>query len=290
MPDKSYTICPNCQHKFKKEFDYCPHCGQANKDLNLNFRFIFSEFLSANFNLDSKILLTLKLLLLKPGMLSREFLAGKRTKYISPIRLYLLVSLVYFFILSVKQPSSDIVQIGTDVEVTDSIATKDEKAADFVTVKDGFKESDSLTDLEKFIMKKLKMLDTKEGNKAFWQSLRKTISTGMFLLMPLTALILMALFYKGSYYFEHLIFVINLQSVLFIISILYNLITWIGNIPGILILEFMLMTCIIFCWIKNFYNLKTRKAIWKTILFLFLFSLLLLVFFIIVIVFSVIVM
>ncbi len=290
MPDKSYKTCPNCQHKFKKEFDYCPHCGQANRDLNLNFRFVFSEFLSANFNLDSEILLTLKLLLLKPGMLSREFLAGKRTKYISPIRLYLLISLVYFFILSVKQPSSDIVKIGADAEVTDSIAAKNKKTDDFIAENNELEESDSLTGLEKFIVKKLKMLDTKEGNKAFWQSLRKTISTGMFLLMPLTALILMVLFYKGSYYFEHLIFVIHLQSVLFIISILYNLITWIGDIPGILIPEFMLMTFIIFYWIKNFYNLKTGKAIWKTILFLFLFSLLLLLFFIIVIVFSVIVM
>jgi hypothetical protein len=100
MIESNKTTCPNCGNDFDKSFAYCPYCGQANKKLNLSFKYVVSEFLAASFNVDSKLFITLKLLLLKPAKLTHEFLAGKRAKYISPIRLYLLISLVYFFILT----------------------------------------------------------------------------------------------------------------------------------------------------------------------------------------------
>ena len=48
-------------------------------------------------NWDSKFFTTLALLILKPWRLTNEFLVGKRVRYVNPLRLYLLVSILFFF-------------------------------------------------------------------------------------------------------------------------------------------------------------------------------------------------
>ncbi|MDQ3804914.1 MAG: DUF3667 domain-containing protein [Acidobacteriota bacterium] len=47
-------------------------------------------------DLDSKVFATFKALLLRPGLLTTEYLAGRRGRYLSPVKLYLIVSAVYF--------------------------------------------------------------------------------------------------------------------------------------------------------------------------------------------------
>ncbi len=58
------------------------------------------------FEVDARILQTLKLLLFKPGSLSAEFSRNRRARYMSPIRLYLFTSLVFFLVLSWKLPNT----------------------------------------------------------------------------------------------------------------------------------------------------------------------------------------
>jgi hypothetical protein len=47
-------------------------------------------------HVDSKIFRTVKHLLLTPGFLTREYFNGRRTRYVSPIRIYLVFSVIYF--------------------------------------------------------------------------------------------------------------------------------------------------------------------------------------------------
>src|SRR5262252_4987894 len=47
-------------------------------------------------HVDGKIIQTVKLLVTKPGRLTTEFLAGRRARFISPVRLYLTCSLIFF--------------------------------------------------------------------------------------------------------------------------------------------------------------------------------------------------
>lgn len=98
------VVCPNCENEFDKHFDFCPHCGQKNKKINLHLNYFIHDFLSGAFNLDSKFFLTFKTLILFPGKLSEEFLLGKRTKYLPPVRTYLIVSLftLHYFLFSLR--------------------------------------------------------------------------------------------------------------------------------------------------------------------------------------------
>ncbi len=63
-----------------------------------------ADLLEEAFSFDSRLYRSVYLLLLKPGVMTREYNEGKRVKYIRPLRIYLFSSIVYFFILSMIRP------------------------------------------------------------------------------------------------------------------------------------------------------------------------------------------
>jgi hypothetical protein len=78
---------------------YCAQCGQKQKSPVRHFRQLAGEFFNDVLNLDTRLLETLKALLFKPGQLSNEYFADRRTRYVSPIKLYFLLSIVAFFLI-----------------------------------------------------------------------------------------------------------------------------------------------------------------------------------------------
>src|SRR5216117_4341392 len=56
-----------------------------------------SDLLNEFLNWDSKFFATIGLLVVRPWKLTNEFLAGHRVRYVHPLRLYLLASIVFFF-------------------------------------------------------------------------------------------------------------------------------------------------------------------------------------------------
>ena len=61
------------------------------------FPYVVADLLNEFLNWDSKFFTTIALLILKPWRLTNEFLAGKRVRYVNPLRLYLLASILFFF-------------------------------------------------------------------------------------------------------------------------------------------------------------------------------------------------
>jgi hypothetical protein len=58
---------------------------------------VIVDVLDSFLNWDSKFFATIGLLIVKPWRLTNEFLAGKRVRYLHPLRLYLLASILFFF-------------------------------------------------------------------------------------------------------------------------------------------------------------------------------------------------
>ena len=58
---------------------------------------VVADLLNEFLNWDSKFFTTIALLIVKPWRLTNEFLAGKRVRYVNPLRLYLLASILFFF-------------------------------------------------------------------------------------------------------------------------------------------------------------------------------------------------
>ena len=86
--------CQNCGEVLLGE--HCYACGQPTRGLVRHFGSIIGDFMDSVFELDSRILRTLGPLLFKPGYLSDEYFAGRRVRYVSPVRLFVFLSLFAF--------------------------------------------------------------------------------------------------------------------------------------------------------------------------------------------------
>lgn len=93
-PPGSGRRCENCGAPLYGE--HCFSCGQPTKGLVRKFSSILGDFFDTVFNIDSRVLRTIGPLLLRPGYLSLEYFAGRRVRYVTPMRLFLFLSLVGF--------------------------------------------------------------------------------------------------------------------------------------------------------------------------------------------------
>ncbi len=88
--------CKNCATALQD--CYCPHCGQKNIDLERPLLQLVGEVLRETFEVDGRAARTLVALFRRPGLLTAEFLAGRRKLYTSPFRLYLVISVLFFVV------------------------------------------------------------------------------------------------------------------------------------------------------------------------------------------------
>lgn len=92
--------CLNCFRNIDQIYNFCPNCGQENTNRNVSFKDLVREFFNNYLSFDSKFGRSIKPFFLNPGKLTNEFISGRRVNYANPIRLYLVLSLFYFFALS----------------------------------------------------------------------------------------------------------------------------------------------------------------------------------------------
>src|SRR6266542_2888730 len=89
------THCENCGAQL--DGHWCAKCGQPAIDYRRSFRHVIADLLNEFLNWDSKFFATIGLLLARPWKLTNQFLAGHRVRYVHPLRLYLLASILFFF-------------------------------------------------------------------------------------------------------------------------------------------------------------------------------------------------
>ncbi len=91
---------------------YCSACGQRDeRQLHSIGHFMAAGFESLT-HADSRFWRTIGHLVAHPGHLTREFLAGRRARYLHPVRLYLIVSVVFFLVAAIVPGDGAVVQIG----------------------------------------------------------------------------------------------------------------------------------------------------------------------------------
>ena len=152
--------CRNCAEDLARKARYCPACGQSTRIFRRPWLQVFREMLDELFDLDGRMLVSLRLLLTRPGELPRDYNDGRRVAHTSPVRMYLLISVAFFFLLPAIVPPDP----------------------------EGLPEHQFSIDL---------------------------YSRGMFLLLPIYALLL-KLFYRRFFYLEHLVYTAYLFSAMFI--------------------------------------------------------------------------
>ncbi len=137
-------VCDNCGRELLGE--HCYYCGQPTKGLVREFSTILGDLADTVFQIDSRILRTLGPLFAKPGFLSLEYFAGHRVRFVSPVRLFVFMSLVAFLLA----------QWSLDINVGDGgvrVGQGEDKTRDSLT------QAKTVAEVEKVRAEAIKQLD-----------------------------------------------------------------------------------------------------------------------------------
>ena len=178
--------CANCGAPLNGP--YCQACGQKAASPNVSLHEFFHEAFHEFAHVDGKIVQTLRLLLTRPGQLTREFLEGRRQRYVSPLRLYLTCSLIFFALAAV--------------------APKAERP--FFTVSRARGEAG----LDPERVRELRREATEKANDAITHTLPRV----MFVLMPVFGLLTWLFYHRSQpFYAAHLYYSIHFHSYVFLL-------------------------------------------------------------------------
>ncbi|MDQ3920180.1 MAG: DUF3667 domain-containing protein [Acidobacteriota bacterium] len=99
------AACPECGTALAG--DYCHRCGEKRPEArDLSVRHFVHDAAKELTSLDSKLLRTVWALLLRPGLLTVEWVRGRRSHYLKPLNLCLGVFALNLFAFSVYKPVS----------------------------------------------------------------------------------------------------------------------------------------------------------------------------------------
>ena len=90
------AVCQNCGAPLLGP--HCYACGQPVSGLVRHFTSILGDALDSILNIDARVFRTLWPLLARPAYLTCEYFAGRRVRYVSPVRLFVFLSILTFFI------------------------------------------------------------------------------------------------------------------------------------------------------------------------------------------------
>lgn len=96
LPPTPLTHCENCGAPLTGEF--CSQCGQHAIDYRRSIFRVLLDAADSFLNWDTKFLHSMNQLLLRPWQLTNDFNAGRRARYVHPLRLYLIASIVFFLL------------------------------------------------------------------------------------------------------------------------------------------------------------------------------------------------
>jgi len=223
VSDPGSHRCLNCDAPAPESF--CPRCGQATRERRAPFLSIVKEVLD-HLSLDAALPRSLFNLLLRPGSLTELYLAGKRASYVPPVRMYLVISLVFFVIFAIRPPDVSEVDVYVGGELVGP--TKPEPGAGprvrgTIRILDSPDETDWLNAwVERRLLagkrERFQQMDPQKLVDELFHGFQRHVKLALFVFLPLLALALKLLFLRsGSLYFDHLIFALHFQSFLFLV-------------------------------------------------------------------------
>jgi Protein of unknown function (DUF3667) len=226
--------CLNCGAAFGVPRPrFCPACGQESNVKPPTLGEFVQQFGGAYFATEGALWRTLKLLLFRPGELTRQYLAGRRKHYVLPLRLYLSISLVTLLLLRVMASGMEGgIEFDGDLSKGQYSLMEVEGRSIGPMIKDGVF---SCGGVPPWVCKRLeRRFDTdpkglQRQTAELGERAVSNIGAAMFVMLPLFAAWL-KLVYLGRRlrYTEHLVFALHLHSFWFLM--------WALMLPGLPVL------------------------------------------------------
>ncbi len=233
------TFCKNCGTALTGQ--YCGACGQRASNRLISLRELVKDAFGDLFELESRLWRTLIPLAVRPGQLTRDYLTGRRARYMPPFRMYLVLSLT-FFIVAFFNPREDLSIL---FEPTSATEAPDPvmRDSDFEDLRENLAEGGiqianesglatcsisgfDASAMPDWLARRLtrerveaacrRIIDV-DGFWAVFDKLVESVPTALFVLLPLMALVLKLLYpLSRRYYVEHLLFVLHFHSFAFL--------------------------------------------------------------------------
>ena len=241
------TYCPNCGAQLSGNF--CQGCGQAAHLHVPSAREFLHEFIAHYVALEGKLWKSMALLIFRPGRLTRDYIEGKRVRYVEPLRLYLSFSIIFFAIFkfsgfgfgdgtpeaaSVRKAEISLEQEAGKAQDTSVVPaprandgaedrgrrTNKNKAAITFDEGDDEKAEKFAAKIHPALGKKVAhfvKLPTKDIHAALLRALSSYAPYAIFALMPVFAALLKLLYLgSGRRYGEHLLFALHTNAFAFL--------------------------------------------------------------------------
>ncbi len=252
--------CLNCGAHLTGQ--YCGQCGQRAVGRFISIWQLLRDAFGDLLELDSRLWRTMIPLLNRPGLLTKDYLQGRRARYMPPFRMYLVLSLL-FFVVAFFNPRDDFaILYEPDVESTVELLPEEE-----VSAEEDQEEDDpeflsdcsigefNLGDWPEWIKRRMtpeRLVAVCErvqaiGQTGLQKAVLENIPAALIVLLPLMAFVLKLLYpLSRRYYVEHLLFFIHFHSFMFFILTLQILFTrlgeWIGFVETLFSLIVMAAT------------------------------------------------
>lgn len=278
--------CLNCGQDVSNH-RYCPDCGQLNDTHRLTFSELVADTFGNLFALDAKFFSTLWPLLRYPGQVALRYVNGQKTRFVPPVRMYLLSTFILLFafslfnlleeeepfVITTNAPASSAAADSTD-ELTLNFGDSD--SSDFmVRVQNHIKTHPEHNEIQglaalayeptfwnRFLYKQVYKIHHLDGEE-FWNYFKNHLLIILFAFVPFFAFLL-SLFYlrRNAYYFDHLVFILYTQSVLFL-AIAFAQLAVVFGLPEVFS-PFMLAFAVYLLFaLKRFYKQGWGKTILK---------------------------
>jgi hypothetical protein len=219
---------------------YCFDCGQHRHESARSVSALFEDAWHVATHIDGRFWQTLYILLLKPGKLTKEYFAERRARFLPPVRLYLVLSVLFFaFGLATPGKNSEPPSVAPAGAVAPSKGlndgaadkTPEAKKKSRVTMFD-MANCDEIQTSFTWLQNALRQscVRNKENHGASVQHAFVTnMPKMMFLFVPMMALVMLILYWwPRRYYVEHLVFFIHNHAAVFLLLLIQALLGWIA--------------------------------------------------------------
>lgn len=227
--------CLNCDAPLTGKF--CAACGQPHHSYSAPLREVLEEFFGEHLGMDTKFFRSVGPLWFRPGFLSSEYSAGRRVRYISPLRLIIFSSLLFFLLAWGSAPAQFFHFGGASASGSHKALTLQEQqeilaipylsASQKQEILQGAAQRESggsssttqaggADDVHLSMFGRSVNMPRAEFQYRVQHALESDLPKLMFIFLPLVALLL-TLFYLGSrhYYTEHLVFTLHTHAFVF---------------------------------------------------------------------------
>jgi Protein of unknown function (DUF3667) len=222
-----HTVCGNCGATLMGP--YCFDCGQHRHESARSISALFEDAWHVATHIDGRFWQTLHILLLKPGKLTKEYFAERRARYLPPVRLYLVLSVLFFaFGLATPHGKSAAPVVAAPAGATHDAAPVKKKSRSVFNISSCDDVKSSIGWLQNTLRQSC-LRNQEDGGASVEHAFFANIPKMMFLLVPMMALVMLLLYWwPRRYYVEHLVFFLHNHAAIFLLLLIQALLSWIA--------------------------------------------------------------